>query len=175
MSVNKVIIIGNLGADPEVRNAGGQPVANLRVATNEVWSDKDGNRQERTEWHSVTVWGKSAELCGQYLAKGRQVYVEGRLQSRTYNDKDGIERRTWDVVASVVQFLGGGDAGGQRPAQGQARGGQRPAQGGGGGQRPAPASGGWGGDGGGGGGEWGGPAKGNGWWGASDGDDPIPF
>ena len=144
MSVNKVIIIGNLGADPEVRTTpGGQPVANLRVATNEVWNDKDGNRQERTEWHSVTVWGKQAEHCGQYLAKGRQVYVEGRLQSRTYQ-KDGADVRVWDVVASVVTFLGGGDTGGQRPAQAQ-RGGQRP-QGGGGGQRPAPAAGGgWGG------------------------------
>ena len=170
-SVNKVIIIGNLGADPEVRTTpGGQPVANLRVATNEVWNDKDGNRQERTEWHSVTVWGKQAEHCGQYLSKGRQVYVEGRLQSRTYQ-KDGADVRVWDVVASVVQFLGG-DTGGQRPAQGQAqRGGQRPL-GGGGGQRPAPSSGGgWGG----GGGEWSGPKGGNGGWGDASGDDPIPF
>ena len=157
--MNKVIIIGNLGADPEVRTtAGGQPVANLRVATNEVWNDKDGNRQERTEWHAVTVWGKQAEHCGQYLKKGRQVYVEGRLQSRTYT-KDGVEHRAWDVVASTVTFLGGRE-GGDAPASGQAR------------TAPKSSGGGWGGGSSGGGGGWGG-GSGGGWGGG--GDDPIPF
>ncbi|MCA9543463.1 MAG: single-stranded DNA-binding protein, partial [Myxococcales bacterium] len=118
-SVNKVILIGNLGADPEVRyTQGGSAVANLRLATNEVWNDRDGNRQERVEWHSVTVWGKQAELCGQYLAKGRSVYIEGRLESRVYTDKDGIERKAWDVVANQVTFLGGdGQGGGNRGSQ----------------------------------------------------------
>ena len=98
-SVNKVILIGNLGADPEVRyTQGGQPVANLRIATTDVWNDKDGNRQERTEWHSISVWGKQAEHCGQYLSKGRQVYVEGRLQSREYTDKEGVQRKVWDEI-----------------------------------------------------------------------------
>lgn len=114
-SVNKVILLGNLGADPEVRyTQSGQPVCSLRMATNEVWNDRDGNRQERTEWHSITVWGKTAELCGQYLEKGRQVYVEGRLQSREYADKEGIDRKVWDVVADRVVFLNGGEAGGRR-------------------------------------------------------------
>ncbi|RTL19496.1 MAG: single-stranded DNA-binding protein [Rhodocyclaceae bacterium] len=112
-SVNKVILLGNLGADPEVRyTQGGQAVASLRIATNEVWNDRDGNRQERTEWHSVTVWGKTAELCGQYLAKGRQVYVDGRLQSREYEDKEGVTRKVWEVVSDKVVFLGGGGEGG---------------------------------------------------------------
>lgn len=122
-SVNKVILIGRLGADPEVKyTQGGQPVANLRVATDEVWNDRDGKRQERTEWHNVTVWGKQAEHCGQYLAKGRQVYIEGRLQSREY-EKDGQKHRAWDVVASHVTFLGGGagDGGGASSGGGSNR------------------------------------------------------
>ncbi|MCB9535044.1 MAG: single-stranded DNA-binding protein [Myxococcales bacterium] len=111
--VNKVILVGNLGADPEVRTTpSGQSVANLRVATTEYWNDKDGNKQERTEWHNVVVWGRSAEHCGQYLSKGRQVYVEGRLQSREYTDRDGNNRRVWDVVANSVVFLQGGSGGG---------------------------------------------------------------
>lgn len=124
-SVNKVILIGNLGADPEVRQAGGKPVASLRVATSESWTDGQGQRQERTEWHSVTAWGQLAELCGQYLAKGRSVYVEGRLQSREY-EKDGVKHRAWDVVASTITFLGSKPDGQQQrpqePAQ-QQRGG----------------------------------------------------
>lgn len=109
-SVNKVILIGNLGADPEVRfTSGGQAVASLRVATTDNWTDKDGKRQERTEWHAVTVWGKTAENCGKFLAKGRQVYIEGRLQSREYQDKEGQTRKAWEVVADHVTFLGAGE------------------------------------------------------------------
>jgi single-strand DNA-binding protein len=107
--VNKVILIGNLGADPEVRfTPGGQAVANFRVATNDSWTDKAGQKQERTEWHRIVVWGKLAELCGEYLKKGRQAYLEGRLQTREWTDKEGKKNYTTEVVANTVQFLGGG-------------------------------------------------------------------
>lgn len=110
--VNKVILIGNLGADPEVRfTPGGQAVANFRIATNESWTDKQGQRQERTEWHRIVVWGKLAELCGEYLKKGRQAYVEGRLQTREWTDKEGKKNYTTEIVANTVQFLGGGGGG----------------------------------------------------------------
>ncbi len=113
--VNKVIIVGNLGKDPEVRfTPGGRALARFPVATSEKWTDQDGNRQERTEWHNVVVWGKQAETCGQYLAKGRQVYVEGSLRSRQYDDKDGNRRYITEVVARDVRFLGGGSGGGGR-------------------------------------------------------------
>ncbi|MDP2607224.1 MAG: single-stranded DNA-binding protein [Deltaproteobacteria bacterium] len=116
MSVNKVILVGNLGKDPEVRfTNSGSAVARLAVATSEVWNDRDGNRQERTEWHNVVVWGKQGEHCGQYLAKGRQVYVEGSIRTRSYDDKSGTKRYVTEVVAQRVQFLGGG--GGTRLAQ----------------------------------------------------------
>jgi len=116
MSVNKVILVGNLGKDPEVRfTNSGSAVARLSVATSEVWNDRDGNRQERTEWHNVVVWGKQGENCGQYLAKGRQVYVEGSIRTRSYDDKSGNKRYVTEVVAQRVQFLGGG--GGTRLAQ----------------------------------------------------------
>ncbi len=106
--VNKVILIGNLGRDPEVRfTPSGQAVARLSVATTERWRDQQGQPQERTEWHNVVVWGKQAESCGQYLAKGRQVYVEGRIQSRTYDDKDGNKRTVVEIIAQTVRFLGG--------------------------------------------------------------------
>lgn len=116
--VNKVILIGNLGAAPEVRfTPGGQAVANFRIATNESWTDKSGQKQERTEWHRIVVWGKLAELCGQYLTKGRQCYVEGRLQTREWTDKENKKNYTTEVVAQTVQFLGGkGEAAGQRPS-----------------------------------------------------------
>lgn len=134
-SINKVILIGNLCADPEVRHTqSGQTVANLRVATNEVWNDRDGNRQERAEFHNVTAWGPLAENCGKFLSKGRQVYVEGRLQSRTYQ-KDGVEHRAWDVVAQVVSFLGSKEGGGSQSSQDRSNGGG--------------SGGGWGGNGGG--------------------------
>lgn len=106
-SVNKVMLIGNLGADPEVRATGsGQTVATLRMATTERWLDKSGQKAEKTEWHRVVVWGRQAELCKEYLSKGRQVYVEGRLQTREWTDKDGNKRYTTEVVAQRVQFLG---------------------------------------------------------------------
>ncbi|MFC2074655.1 single-stranded DNA-binding protein [Bdellovibrionota bacterium] len=105
--VNKVIIIGNLGTDPEVRfTPSGSAVANFTVATSENWKDKNGQRQERTEWHRIVVWGKLAELCGEYLSKGRQAYIEGRLQTRSWDDKEGKKRYTTEVVAQTVQFLG---------------------------------------------------------------------
>jgi single-strand DNA-binding protein len=113
-SVNKVILLGNLGADPEVRfTQGGQAVANFRMATTDSWMDKNTNqKQERTEWHRVVVWGKLAELCGEYLKKGRQCYVEGRLQTREWQDKEGQKRYTTEIVASQVVFLGGREGGG---------------------------------------------------------------
>jgi single-strand DNA-binding protein len=107
MSVNKVILIGRLGQKPEMRNTpGGASVANFSVATNENWADKNGQKQERTEWHRIVVWGKLAELCVNYLDKGRQVYLEGRLQTRQWQDKDGATKYTTEVVANTVQFLG---------------------------------------------------------------------
>lgn len=116
MSVNKVILVGNLGKDPEVRFTNtGSAVANFSIATSEVWNDREGKRQERTEWHNIVVWGKQAEHCGQYLAKGRQVYVEGSIRTRSYDDKSGNKRYVTEVVAQRVQFLGGG--GGTRLAQ----------------------------------------------------------
>lgn len=116
--VNKVIIVGRLGADPEVKSLGnGQNVATLNVATSESWADKNGQKQERTEWHRVVVWGRQAENVGKYLAKGRQVYVEGRLQTRSW-EKDGKKNYITEVVATNVQFLGsgtGGSGGGNKP------------------------------------------------------------
>lgn len=107
--VNKVLLIGRLGGDPEVRyTSNGGAVANFTLATNESWTDKSGQKQERTEWHKVVVWGKLGELCGQYLSKGRQAYVEGRLQTRDWTDKEGNKRYTTEIVAQNVQFLGGG-------------------------------------------------------------------
>jgi single-strand DNA-binding protein len=116
--VNKVILVGNLGKDPEVRyTSGGQAVASLRIATSRSWTDKaSGQRKEETEWHDVEVWGKQAEQCGEYLAKGRQVYVEGRLKTDKWQDKQsGQDRFRVKVVADTVRFLGGGGAGGARP------------------------------------------------------------
>ena len=111
--VNKVILIGNLGVDPEVRfTPSGQAVANFRIATNESWTDKSGQKQERTEWHRIVAWGRTAELCGEYLSKGRTVYVEGRIQTRDWQDKDGNKRYTTEIVAMTVQFLDKGGQGG---------------------------------------------------------------
>lgn len=108
MSVNKVILVGHLGKDPEVRfTSTGSAVANFSMATSEVWNDRDGKRQERTDWHNIVVWGKQAESCGQYLAKGRQVYVEGSIRTRSY-EKDGVKRYVTEIVAQRIQFLGGG-------------------------------------------------------------------
>lgn len=105
--VNKVIIVGRLGTDPEIKTVGNNnTVARLSVATSENWTDREGQKQERTEWHRVVVWGKLAELCGKFLSKGRQVYVEGRLQTRSWEDQQGQKRYTTEIVANTVQFLG---------------------------------------------------------------------
>lgn len=110
--INKVIIVGRLGQDPEMKAVGqGSTVTRLNVATSESWNDKNGQKQERTEWHRITVWGKLAELCGKYLAKGRQVYIEGKLQTRSWED-NGQKKYATDIVASTVQFLGAGTAAG---------------------------------------------------------------
>ncbi len=106
--INKAILIGRLGADPEVRyTQGGTAVANLRVATTEVFNDQSGQRQERTQWHNVVVWGRQAETCGRYLSKGRLVYIEGRIQYRQWTDRDNNTRWSTDIVAQTVKFLGG--------------------------------------------------------------------
>jgi single-strand DNA-binding protein len=106
--INKVIIVGRLGADPEMKQIGsGSTVTRLNVATSESWTDKQsGQKQEKTEWHRITVWGKLAEICGKHLAKGRQVYVEGRLQTRSWEDQQGQKRYATEIVANTVQFLG---------------------------------------------------------------------
>jgi single-strand DNA-binding protein len=120
-SVNKVILIGNLGRDPELRyTQGGQAVANFSMATTERFSGRDGTPQERTEWHRIVVWGKQAETCAQYLSKGRSVYIEGRLQTREWEDREGQKRYTTEITAQRVQFLGpreggSGGGGGARP------------------------------------------------------------
>src|SRR2546423_927592 len=107
--VNKAMILGRLGADPEVRfTGGGQSVANFRMATNEYWTDKEGNKKERTEWHRIVVWGKQAEAVGKYLKKGREAFVEGRIQTREWVNKEGQKQYTTEVVASHVVFVGGG-------------------------------------------------------------------
>jgi len=112
--VNKVIIVGNLGKDPEMRfTANGRAVCKFPVATSERWTDQQGQKQERTEWHNIVVWGKQAESCGQYLAKGRQVYVEGSIRTRSYDDKDGNKRYITEITARDVRFLGGGGGAGR--------------------------------------------------------------
>ena len=111
-SLNKVILIGNLGADPELRyTPGGQPVSDVRLATNEQWKDKDGNKQDRTEWHRIVLWGKGAEVLKQYANKGTKLYIEGRLQTRSWEDKDKNKRYTTEIVANDFMFLGGGARG----------------------------------------------------------------
>ncbi len=166
--LNKVLLIGNLGKDPEVRyTPGGQAVANFNIATNEAWTDKSGQKQERTEWHRIVVWGKVAELCGEYLSKGRQVYIEGKLQTREWNNKEGAKQTTTEIVANQVLFLSGGE-------RGAGRGGAKGGSGGGDDFGPPPpgfdeAPGGGGSSGGGstGGGRDSGPKGG--------GEDDIPF
>ena len=108
MSVNRVTLVGHLGKDPEVRfTPSGKAVARFPVATSEAWNDSGGQRQERTEWHQIVVWGKQGENCGQFLAKGRQVYIEGTIRSRQYDDKNGTRRYVTEIIAQRVQFLGG--------------------------------------------------------------------
>ncbi|MEZ0237016.1 MAG: single-stranded DNA-binding protein [Methylophilaceae bacterium] len=112
-SVNKVILVGNLGRDPEMRYMpSGDALASFSIATTDTWKDKSGQRQERTEWHRISMFGKQAEIAGQYLKKGSSVYIEGRLQTRKWTDKEGHERNTTEVVADRMQMLGGRTGGG---------------------------------------------------------------
>jgi single-strand DNA-binding protein len=112
-SVNKVIIIGNLGADPELRyTATGTAVANFNVATKDNWTGKDGSKEEKTEWHRIVAWGRLGEICGEYLSKGKQVYIEGKLRTRSWEDRDGNKRYTTEIMAQTMQMLGSaGDRG----------------------------------------------------------------
>ena len=152
MSVNKVILVGRLGRDPETRYTGsGQAVANFSVATDESYKDRNGERQKRTEWHRITAWGKLAEICQQYLKKGTMVYIEGRIQSREWQDKEGQKRTSFDIVANTMKMLSSrGDAAAAASAGGMGGGASRggedfdqsaPAEenyGGGGGQAGGP-------------------------------------
>lgn len=119
-SVNKVIVLGNLGRDPEVRyTASGAPICNLRIATTRNWKSKDtGERQEETEWHSVVLYDRLAEIAGEYLRKGRAAYVEGRLRTRKWQDKDGHDRYSTEIIADTLQLLGGRDSGGEGSGEG---------------------------------------------------------
>ena len=128
-SVNKVILVGNLGKDPEVRyTKSGQAVASFSLATSERWTGKDGNKEEKTEWHRIVAWGKLGEICGEYLSKGKQVYIEGRLKTREWEDNDGNKRQTTEIVANNMTMLGqgsgqsgeqsGGQGGGQSGSSG---------------------------------------------------------
>ena len=108
MSVNKVILVGRLGRDPEVRYMpNGEAVANFSLATSEQWKDKSGAKQEKTEWHNITMYRRLAEIAGDYLKKGQEVYIEGKIQSRKYTGKDGIERVAYDIIASEMKMIGG--------------------------------------------------------------------
>lgn len=128
--VNKVILVGNLGNDPEVKyTQSGQTIATLSLATTRAWKDRDGNPQEKTEWHRIKLWGKLGDIAGEYLRKGRQVYIEGRLEYGSY-EKDGVKHYTTDIVADEMQMLGGGDSGDRGPRQAPQR--RDPAE-----QRPA--------------------------------------
>jgi single-strand DNA-binding protein len=152
--VNKAILVGHLGADPDMRyTPSGQGVCELRIATSESWNDKNGQRQERTEWHRIVVWGKRAEVCSKYLSKGRQVYVEGRIQTRSFDDKEGHKRYVTEIIASDVQFLGGGNRDGE----------QRRSTGGAEGPPPPSDS------------DFGGYGGGSGGGGSGGPDDDIPF
>jgi len=107
MSVNRVILVGRLGRDPETRyTSGGQAVCNFTMATDESFKDKSGERQKRTEWHRIVVWGKLAEICQQYLKKGSLIFIEGRIQSRQWDDRDGNKRTTFEIVANTMKMLG---------------------------------------------------------------------
>lgn len=118
--VNKAIIIGNVGSAPEVKSTqGGQSVANFTVATNENWTDKQGQKQQRTEWHRIVVWGKLAEICAQYVKKGMKVYVEGKIQTREWQDKNGEKRYTTEIQGFSVQFLSSSKTEDGQPAPAQ--------------------------------------------------------
>ncbi len=162
-SVNKVILLGNLGRDPETRyTTGGDAVCNLNIATSETWKDKSGEKQEKTEWHRVVLFGRTAEIAGEYLKKGRSVYIEGRLQTKKYTDKDGVEKYSTEIVGDRMQLIGGTREGGGGDAEFSAP----SSSGGGRRESSAPSSGG-----GGGGGKPAGGAKKN----VDDFDDDIPF
>jgi single-strand DNA-binding protein len=121
-SVNKVILVGNLGRDAELRyTPGGAAVATLNLATTEVWNDRNQQRQEKTEWHRVVLWGKQAESLQEYLTKGKQIYVEGRLQTRQWDDKEGNKRYTTEIKADRITLLGGGGGGGRSMERGAAQ------------------------------------------------------
>lgn len=112
MSLNKVMLIGRLGQDPELRyTQSGAAVTSFNLATNETWNDSAGKKQEKTEWHRIVVWGKQAENCAKYLKKGRQAYVEGRLATREYEDRNGAKRSVTEITAQTVQFIDGGGSG----------------------------------------------------------------
>jgi single-strand DNA-binding protein len=134
--INKVILVGNLGADPEMRHTGGgTAVTTLNIATSESWTDKQsGEKVEKTEWHRVKMFGRLAEIAGDYLKKGRQVYIEGSLRTDKYTGKDGIERYSTDIIASEMQMLGGNEGGGSGGGQRSQGGGQRQSGGNYGGQ-----------------------------------------
>ena len=168
-SVNKVILLGNLGKDPETRyTTGGEAVTNLNIATSETWKDKSGEKQEKTEWHRVVLFGRQAEIAGEYLKKGRSVYIEGRLQTRKYTDKDGVEKYSTEVVGDRMQLIGGAREGGGGGGSGGDADFSAPTGGSGGGRRDsgAPSSGS-----GGGGSKPAGSTKKN----VDDFDDDIPF
>jgi len=192
--LNKVLLIGNLGADPELKfTQGGQAVLRIRLATTERYSNKAGERQERTEWHNITVWGNRGEALSKFLTKGKTIYVEGRIQTRDYQDKEGIKRYATDIVANEILLLGGGRGDGAREGGGASGGAGGGAGGGGGGDDWAQSYGGGGGGasrGGGGGGAPRGGGGGSGSGGGSGGgaprgnddmppddlgDDDIPF
>jgi single-strand DNA-binding protein len=136
MSVNKVILVGRLGRDPETRfTGGGQAVANFSVATDETYKDKNGERQKRTEWHKIVVWGKQAEIAQQYLKKGSLIFIEGRIQSREWQDKEGQKRTSFEIVATNFRMLGGKSDG---AAAGAGGGASRAGGYGGGGRAPDP-------------------------------------
>jgi single-strand DNA-binding protein len=114
--LNKVTLIGNLGKDPELKYTNsGVAVATFSLATSDSWKDQEGNMQERTEWHNIVAWRKLAEICGQYLKKGSQCYIEGKIQTRTYNDKEGVKKYITEIVADQLLMLGGG--GGRQAAE----------------------------------------------------------
>ena len=168
-SVNKVILIGNLGRDPETRyTTGGDAICNLNIATSEQWKDKNGEKQEKTEWHRVVLFGRQAEIAGEYLKKGRSVYIEGRLQTRKYTDKDGVEKYSTEIVGDRMQLLGSREGSGAGGDVDFGSGGGSGGGGGGGGSRAGA-----GGPGGAGGGAkgGGGPKRSN----PDELDDDIPF
>ncbi|MCH7666490.1 MAG: single-stranded DNA-binding protein [Acidobacteria bacterium] len=141
--LNKVMLIGNLGRDPEVRSTpSGQNVASFSLATNRKWKDRDGNRQEQTEWHNIVCWGRQAEIAGQYLTKGKQIYIEGRIQTRSWDDKaSGEKKYRTEIICDNFQMLGSRGGGGGDYSGGEGSGGAGGGYSGGAGSSPASSSG----------------------------------